>query len=85
MAKKYTEIGDLLIGKTKDDGSKGDLYIKIKKDVTLSQNTIVRLEDPKAKYERMINSGKVDVAKMKEQMAKIPDYVKKTLVAVEEV
>lgn len=81
---KFVEIGEILESKPKDGQTKGDLYIKIKDDVKLTKGMYVNLEDPKAKFQRMLNSGKLDekaTDQVTEKMNNIPAFVKKILIA----
>lgn len=84
MSKKYIEIGEL---RENEDKS---LYIKIyisKKDggaANFKTGDTLKLEDPKAKYNRMIDSGKVDnVEKLIEERDNIPSYVKRRVTLVQ--
>ena len=80
---KYSEIGELLEGKPREGETKGSLYIKIKEDVKLTKGMNISLEDPKAKYQRMLNSGKLsDTAadEVQAKIEKIPKFVKKILI-----
>jgi hypothetical protein len=84
MAKTYTEIGEL---RANEDGS---LYLKVyinKKNgsaVTINSGDTIRLDDPKLKYDRMIESGRVDdVDKLIEERDNIPSYVKRRATLVQ--
>ena len=73
---KYVDFGEILEKKAKDGEAKGELYIKITKDITLKAGTFVNLNDPKDKYQRMLNSGKLDDKGVDEVTAKLSDYAK---------
>ncbi|MFZ4411475.1 MAG: hypothetical protein ACOYOV_00230 [Bacteroidales bacterium] len=73
---KYIDFGEILEKKAKDGEAKGELYIKITKDITLKAGTFVNLNDPKEKYQRMLNSGKLDEKGIDDVTAKLSDYAK---------
>jgi hypothetical protein len=76
MAYKYIDFGEILEKKAKNEGEKAELYIKITKDITLKAGTFVNLNDPKEKYQRMLDSGKLDEKGVDDVTAKISDYAK---------
>jgi len=76
MAYKYIDFGEILEKKAKDGEAKGELYIKITKDVTLKAGTFVNLNDPKEKYQRMLDSGKLDEKGVDDVTEKISAYAK---------
>jgi len=88
MAKKYTEIGSLNQAEAKEGQSKGDLYLKIflKSDqrISLKSGDTIRLEDPKAKFDRMLDKGAITQEIYEQRTSQLPSYIKKTAVLVQE-
>ena len=70
---RWLEVGTVLKSK------KGGSYIKIKEDVTLKAGTILQVEDPRETLQKMVSNGKMDQQKAQERIAKIPEYVLKTI------
>jgi hypothetical protein len=85
------DFGEMLLSPKKnpdDPNEKPRYYIKVtaKEDILklLTTNTIIELEDPKEKFNRMINSGKMSdeqIESIKKTMEKIPKFFVKRLVA----
>lgn len=85
------DFGEMLQSPKKDPddpNEKPKYYIKVtaKEDILklITLNTIIELEDPKEKFNRMINSGKMDeeqIASIKKTMEKIPKFFVKRLIA----
>jgi hypothetical protein len=84
------ELGEMLLSKpkTNDPGEKPEYYIKItaKEEVLnlIKEGTIIELESPKSKYQRMLGSDKMSQAdkdRAAASMEKIPKFVVKRLIA----
>jgi len=74
---KNRNIGQVL---KKKDGQ--GVYIKISEDVTLKKGDFVNVDDPRKLPDILLGLGAINEelhAKMTEQAAKIPDFVKFTL------
>jgi len=82
------DFGEFLEAPKKDPKEKTRYYIKItaKPDVLelVTQGTVLELEAPEEKYNRMINSGKLteqQVESAKRSIEKIPKFFVKRVVA----
>lgn len=85
------DFGEMLVAPKKnpdDPNEKPRYYIKVtaKKEILdlVKENTIIELEDPKEKFNRMINSGKMNeeqIESIRKTMEKIPKFFVKRLVA----
>lgn len=80
--KTYVTLGSINVGK--DGGS----YIAIDKNVELVINGVkftgkyISLNSPADKYKRMADKGTISADEAAEKIAKIPEFVKKEVVAV---
>lgn len=79
----FVEFAELRVGEDKETKEPYN-YIKITKDVTLPKGTVVTSEEPKAKFERMLKSDRLDAkakAEVQEQLDNLPSYILKRLIA----
>jgi hypothetical protein len=80
--KEYITIGSVMVGK---DGSS---YISVSKDVQITINgkaftgKYISLQSPADKFKRMADKGKISADEAADKIAKIPEYIKKEVVAV---
>jgi len=80
--KEYVTLGSVMVGK---DGSS---YISVSKDVQITINgktfsgKYISLQSPADKFKRMADKGTITQDEAAEKIAKIPEYVKKEVVAV---
>lgn len=80
--KEYVTIGAVMTGKD------GNSYILVSKDVRLTINgkdftgKYINLNSPADKYKFMAKSGKITSDEAADKISKIPEYVKKEVVAV---
>ncbi len=80
--KQYVTLGAICTGK--DGGS----YIVVDKEVELVINGVkftgkyISLNSPADKFKRMADKGKISADEAAEKIAKIPEYIKKEVVAV---
>lgn len=62
MAKEYFDVGQILMSK------KGNLTIKIKKDIQLKENEVIFINDATDKFQRMLEAGKMTEEKYTDEM-----------------
>jgi hypothetical protein len=74
MANEWKEIGSVRKGKT------GNFYIKVKETVTLTAEDNVQLQDPRKKLTESVAAGRLTQEKADAIAAKIPEYIKYSLV-----
>lgn len=71
MAKsKWLDVGTVL---RKKDG--GGSYIRIKENVSLKKDTILQVQDPREKLDRLAEAGHMSPDEAEERKARIPDFV----------
>ncbi|CAB4200384.1 hypothetical protein UFOVP1351_39 [uncultured Caudovirales phage] len=73
-AKKWAKVGAVL---SKKDNPK-DFYMKVEQDIPAG--SIIRMERPKDRIERLVELGHLDREKADERLNKIPDFVKFELI-----
>ena len=80
--KQYVTLGSINVGKD------GNSYIAVDKNVELVINGVkftgkyINLNSPADKYKRMAEKGKISADEAADKIAKIPEFVKKEVVAV---
>lgn len=82
MSKKtYVNFGTI------NESKSGGLYLKLDKGVKLTINGkdysgSFFVNDPEQKYKIQLNSGKINESKYEESISKIPEYIRKEIIAV---
>lgn len=80
--KEYVTLGSVMVGKD------GNSYIAVSKDVQITINgkpftgKYINLNSPADKFKRMADKGAITSEEAAAKIAKIPEYVKKEVVAV---
>lgn len=80
--KQYVKFGALIRGK------EGGYYITLDKELSLNVNgqafggKYINVEDPKAKFQRMLDKGSITEEQYTEKTEKIPEYIRQELTIV---
>lgn len=66
----WNKVGQVLKSK------KGSFYIKVEKDLTLAAGSSLQLQDPRAGFKRMAETGKISEEEAEAKAAKLPEFLK---------
>ena len=70
----WKPVGEILTSKA------GKLYVKFKDDFTAAANSTLMIQDPRVSLEEAVNAGRMTEEQATERMAKIPDFVRYSLI-----
>lgn len=80
--KQFVKFGALIKGK------EGGYYVALDKELSLNVNgkafsgKYINVEDPKAKFQRMLDKGTITEEEYTEKVEKIPEYIRQELTIV---
>lgn len=66
----------LKLGTVRKNAESGEYYIKIDEDITLTKNTVLRLDDPKKVVDRLVGKGVITADVGETRKTKIPAWLK---------
>lgn len=67
----WLKVGEILLSNKRE----GELYIKMKEDVTLKVGQTLQIKDPRKSLEEAVNAGRLTEEKAETILSKIPDFV----------
>lgn len=70
----WKSVGEILSSKA------GKLYIKFKEDISVSAGSTLMIQDPRVNIQEGVSAGRLTEEQAEERLAKIPDFVRYTLV-----
>lgn len=73
---KWLKVGEILTSNKKE----GELYIKMKEDVSLKTGQTLQIRDPRKSLEEAVNAGRLSEDKAETILSKIPDFVRYELI-----